>query len=255
MLEIIKEYPDEYFDLVCSDVPYRICTGGSRIELKGNEMSGILRKVCPTDKLKSRWIRQTDEETDNFVRTGKLFANNDIKFSEWLPEIYRVLKNDSHSYFMVNSRNLKDLQTEAEKVGFKFQNLLVWVKNNATANAYYMQKVEFILMLRKGKAKNINFMGTSNVFTYSNIIGNKYHATEKPVDLMEDLIVNSTNEGDIILDPFMGSGTTCVAAKRTNRTYVGFEIEQKYFDIAKQRLSEEDYKLNRNKKSEQKTLF
>lgn len=257
MLEIIKEYPDEYFDLVCSDVPYRICTGGSRLDTVSNMTGGILRKVAKNDPLKSKWVKQEGNNIDNetLIKSGKLFLNNDINFSEWLPEVYRVLKSGSHCYLMVNSRNLKDLQIEAEKVGFKFQNLLVWVKNNATPNKWYMQQAEFILMLRKGREKYINFMGTSNIFSYPNIIGNKYHPTEKPVELMEDLIVNSTNEGDIVLDPFMGSGTTCVAAKRINRKYVGIEIEQKYFDIAEQRLNQEDYKLNRNKKSEQITLF
>lgn len=257
MLEIIKEYPDEYFNLVCSDVPYRICTGGSRLDTVSNMTGGILRKVAKNDPLKSKWVKQEENNIDNetLIKSGKLFLNNDINFSEWLPEVYRVLKSGSHCYLMVNSRNLKDLQIEAEKVGFKFQNLLVWVKNNATPNKWYMQQAEFILMLRKGREKYINFMGTSNIFSYPNIIGNKYHPTEKPVELMEDLIVNSTNEGDIVLDPFMGSGTTCVAAKRINRKYVGIEIEQKYFDIAEQRLNQEDYKLNRNKKSEQITLF
>ena len=262
MLEIIKEYPDEYFNLVCSDVPYRICTGGIRKSIESIEKfaktdpSGIFNRISTRD-LKVKWVKKKAFNEDNamLIESGNLFTHADINFSEWLPEVYRVLKSGSHCYLMVNSRNLKDLQIEAEKVGFKFQNLLVWVKNNATPNKWYMQQAEFILMLRKGKEKYINFMGTSNIFSYPNIIGNKYHPTEKPVELMEDLIVNSTNEGDIVLDPFMGSGTTCVAAKRINRKYVGIEIEQKYFDIAEQRLNQEDYKLNRNKKSEQITLF
>lgn len=121
--EIIKEYPDEFFDCVVSDIPYKIATGGSRIEFKGNEMSGIMRKVCPNDRLKNKWVKQEDSDTDILVRTGKLFANNEIEFSEFLPELYRVLKDGTHCYLMINSRNLKELQIEAEKVGFKFQNL------------------------------------------------------------------------------------------------------------------------------------
>ena len=132
--EIIKEYPDEYFDLVCSDPPYRIATGGGRIEFKGNECSGILRKICKNDRLKNKWVKQEDSDTDILVRTGKLFANNEITFQEFLPELYRVLKSDSHCYLMINSRNLKELQQKAEDVGFKFQNLLVWVKNSATGS-------------------------------------------------------------------------------------------------------------------------
>ena len=66
---------------------------------------------------------------------------------------------------------------------------------------------ELILMLRKGGAKPINNMGTSNIIKIPNIIGKKQHPTEKPIKLMEVLIENSSNEGDLVLDPFMGSGS------------------------------------------------
>lgn len=233
-LELIKNIPDESIDLVCSDIPYKIATGGCAIKEREHEYGGILNRRYVDNELKSKWLKQNDDAI--LIRKGKFFDNIPL-FSEWLPDVYRVLKNNTHCYLMINSRNLKELQVEAEKVGFKFQNLLVWVKNNATPNRYYMQSCEFILMLRKGAAKDINCLGTSNVFSYPNIIGNKYHPTEKNVDLMKDLILNSTNENDIVLDPFMGSGTTCLACKETNRHYVGFEIDKKYYDIARKRLS------------------
>ena len=154
---------------------------------------------------------------------------------------------------MINGRNLKELQVEAEKVGFKFCNLLVWVKNNQTPHKFFMSRTEFILMLRKGKERYINNLGTSNVFTYPNIMGNKLHPTEKPIELMRDLILNSTNEGDKVLDPFMGSGSTCLACKQTNREYYGIEIDEKYYNIAKKRL-ESDF-VSREKKTGQMRLF
>lgn len=143
---------------------------------------------------------------------------------------------------MVNARNLKELQTEAEKVGFVFQNLLVWRKQNATPNKYYMNQLEFILMLRKGAAKNVNDMGMSNCLTCPNIMGKGgkgHHPTEKPVALMEQLIRQSTDEGDIVLDPFAGGGSTLIAAKRLKRHYIGFEIDKQYYDIACNRLYNE----------------
>ena len=115
-----------------------------------------------------------------------------------------------------------------------------------------MQRTEFILMLRKGKEKYINDLGRSNVFIYPNTMGNKYHPNEKPIELMEDFIINSTNEGDKVLDPFMGSGTTCVACKKNNREYYGFEIDEKYYDIAKKRIDSEFVSRNKN---EQMRLF
>ena len=87
-------------------------------------------------------------------------------------------------------------------------------------------------MLRKGKAKYINNLGTKNILKIPNIMGTKVHPTEKPVELMKILIENSSNENDIILDPFMGSGATGVACLES----VGCEIDKKYYEIAKHRI-------------------
>lgn len=149
-----------------------------------------------------------------------------------------MLKNNTHCYIYINPRNLKELQIEAEKVGFKWQNLIVWKKNNSTPNKYYMNSYELILMLRKGNAKNINNMSTKNILEINNIIGKKTHPTEKPVELNKILIANSSNENDVVLDLFMGTGSTGIAAKELNRSFIGIEIDEKYFNIAKQRLEQ-----------------
>jgi site-specific DNA-methyltransferase (adenine-specific) len=81
-------------------------------------------------------------------------------------------------------------------------------------------------------------MGTKNVLQINNIIGNKKHPTEKPVELMKILIQNSTEGGQIVIDPFMGSGTTGVACKELNRNFIGIEIDEKYYEIAKRRIEE-----------------
>ncbi len=258
-LQVLKNYPDNFFDCIVSDVPYKICTGGARISEESQKKygktdpSGILSRMTVNDKIKQKWLKQQyNDDNALFVSSGKLFENCDIKFSEWLPEVYRVTKENTHIYLMINSRNLKELLQEAENTGFKFLNLLVWVKNNATPNKYYMQKCEFILLLRKGCAKNINDMGYSNVFYTPNIIGNKFHPTEKPVELIKEFIKQSTNEGDIVLDMFCGAGSTCIAAKELNRHFVGIEINKKYADIAKARLNNIALKRNKN---EQLKLF
>ena len=179
---------------------------------------------------------------------GKAIEHNEIEFKEWLPEIYRVLKEGTHCYIMINPRNLKDLQEESEKAGFVFQNLLVWDKGNSLPNKYYMNSYELILMLRKGKARNINFMGTSNILRVPNVVRNKKHPTEKPAELMEILIKNSTNEGDTVLDPFMGVGGTGVACKELRREFVGIEIDEKYYGIA-------DERINKKPEWEQMTIY
>jgi site-specific DNA-methyltransferase (adenine-specific) len=137
---------------------------------------------------------------------------------------------------MVNARNLKELQQKAEDVGFIFQQLLVWDKGNSTPNKYYLNSLEFILMLRKGGAKNINNLGTSNLLRIPNIIGDKTHPTEKPVDLWEVLIKNSSEPGDTVLDCFMGTGSSGIACKKLGREYIGIEIDKKYYDISSNRL-------------------
>ena len=187
-LELMKDIPDGSVDLVVSDIPYRLISGGCI-------NSTVYFKSIPSV----------------YVKQGKIFKHNNIKFSEWLPSVYRVLKGNSHCYFMVNGRNLKDLQTEAEKVGFIYQNLLVW---------------------DKGNAKNINNLGSKTIIRVPNV-RNKTHPTEKPVDLMKILIENSSNENDIVLDPFMGSGSTGIACLNTNRNFIGIELDKTYFEIAK----------------------
>ena len=91
-------------------------------------------------------------------------------------------------------------------------------------------------MFRKGRAKNINNCSTKNIIKISNIIGHKLHPTEKPVEVNKILIENSSNEGDTVMDLFMGSGSAGIACKLLNRDFIGIEIDKKYFDIAKKRI-------------------
>lgn len=223
-LELMKDIPDNSIDLVVTDCPYRIVSGGCTNIPRKDEPSGIFNR--------------RNVFTQKNAKSGKLFDNNDIKFEQWLPDVFRVLKENSHCYIMINARNLKDLQTQAEKVGFKFQQLIVWDKGNATPNRYFLNACEFILLLRKGKARNINNMGTKNILSIKNIRG-KTHPTEKPVDLMQVFVENSSNENEVILDPFMGCGSTGIACLKTNRKFIGIELDENYFNIAKERIEKE----------------
>ena len=159
-LELMKELPSESIDLVITDPPYRLVAGGCT--KGGMANSG------------------TFSQNKNAVKKGTLFNHNDIEFSQWIPEVYRVLKMRSHCYIMTNGRNLPRLFQECEKAGFIYQNLLVWNKGNVTPNKWYMNQCEFILMLRKGKAKNINNMGTSTLLSVKNIIGKRFTQQKNP---------------------------------------------------------------------------
>ena len=185
----MHEIPDESVDCVVTDCPY-LLVGGGCSEGEYRTKNGHSQPSCIMNRQRgqTKHITLSGTLNDNAedVRKGKMFEHNNIKFSDWLPDVYRVLKNGTHCYIMINSRNLKELQEEAEKVGFQFQNLLVWRKNSATPNKYYMQQLEFILMLRKGAARNVNDMGMTNCLSVPNIIGKgakNEHPTAKPIAL------------------------------------------------------------------------
>ena len=217
-LEVMKNMPDKSVDLILTDPPYKTITGGDSNGVNSERPKGML--------------------TGN----RKLFKHQTIKISSWMPEIYRVLKEESHCYIFTNSLNLQEMLNEATKVGFKLHNLLVWEKNNCTPSQYYMKNCEYVLFLRKGKAKWINNIGDSKtVHKFNNIIGNKLHPTEKPVDLLEYYLLNSSEPKDIVFDPFMGSGSTGVAAFNTNRNFIGIELDPIYFQIAKDRIKQAQF--------------
>lgn len=210
-LKVLKNIPDNSIDLVLTDPPYLVISGG-KPKHKG-QPSGMLSK-----------------------NDGKIFEYNDIKFEDWIPEAYRVLKDCSQCYIMTNVLNIERCLRVCRENGFGLHNILVWEKQNCTPNRWYMKNCEYVLFLRKGSAKSINNKGSKTVHQFNNIIGHKLHETEKPVDLMKYYISNSSNVGDTVLDMFMGAGSTGVAAKELGRNFIGIEIDKKYYDIAEERL-------------------
>lgn len=217
-LEVMKQIPDGSVDCVITDPPYRVISGGRNDELskkRRNSPCGILSK-----------------------NDGKIFEHNNIDFKDWVPEVYRVLKDNSDFYCMTNTMNIFKLNEICTKTGFKLHNILVWEKNNATPNRWYMKNCEYTLYYYKGQANPINELGSKTVHSFTNP-NDKNHPTEKPVGLMELYVRNSSNIGDTILDPFMGSGSTGLACKHLNRNFIGIELDDKYFQIAQDRINGE----------------
>jgi len=212
---LLNSLPDNCVDLVVTDPPYKCISGGHEKGLSYKHIGSITQK-----------------------NDGKIFEHNDILPSSWIPEVYRVLKPDSHCYIMVNTLNLELFLQISRESGFKLHNVLVWEKQNCLPNRWYMKNCEYILFLRKGKAKPINYMGSKTVHQFVNPQGNKLHPTEKPIDLMELYIANSSIEQGIVLDPFMGSGTTAIACINTNRNFIGFELDTTYCGIANKRIQD-----------------
>lgn len=170
---------------------------------------------------------------------GKIFTYNDLKISSWINECYRVLKDQTHIYIMTNMLNLEEYMREVRAAGFDIHNLLIWEKNNATPNRWYMKNCEYIIFARKGAAKPINNCGTKTVLQIKNV-KDKIHPTEKPTELLRIFIENSTNEGDTVLDPFGGSMSTALAALQTNRKCISFEIDENYYKVGLERLNNFD---------------
>lgn len=213
----MNHMPDNSVDLIVTDPPYKTITGGTKDGAKSDRPKGVLSK------------------------NKNLFKyQNGICIKSWIGELYRVLREGKHCYIFTNSLNIKEMLIEAENAGFKLHNVLVWEKNNCTPSQFYMKNCEYILFFRKGKAKWINDIGRSKtVHSFKNIIGNKFHPTQKPVELLEFYITNSSEKGDIVFDPFIGSGSTALAALHTGRKFIGYEIDEKYYQIACQRVDQE----------------
>lgn len=199
----------EFADCVVTDPPYKTITGGDSDGENSARPKGMLSG------------------------NRKLFDHqNELQPKDWMPIIYAALKQNSHAYIFTNALNMRSMLNAAIEAGFKLHNILVWEKNNCTPSQYYMKNCEYVLFLRKGRAKWINDIGGSKTaHKFDNVIGNKRHPTEKPVDLLKFYIANSTQEGDIVLDPFAGCGSTRDAAIELNRRFVGYEINPKYIQI------------------------
>lgn len=211
-LELISTIPDGSVDMVLTDPPYRVISGGNK---SAQRPMGMLS-----------------------ANDGKIFKHNDIEFSDYLPEIYRVMAVRSHFYLMINFVNLESAMSCVRKAGFKIHNLLVWQKNNVTPNRWYMKNIEYVIFARKGKAKSILNPSSKTCHSFDNVSRGRVHPTQKPVELMQHYIENSSEVGDTILDPFMGSGSTGVAAKNLGRRFIGIELDEEYFEIAKGRINE-----------------
>lgn len=216
-IEWLKTLDNDSVDLIVSDPPYRVTQHGH------SGLGGIFKTKVGEDK----------------KLNGKLFEHNEVDVNDYAGELYRVLKPDSHCYIMTNDRNLQNFMNVFTSIGFNFCKLLIWDKQNKITNQYYMNQVEYILFMYKGRNKQINNCGTSNLISVNNVKNKTHnHPTEKPVELMEILIKNSTNEGDLVLDPFVGVGSTPVACQNLKRNFIGCELDKVYYDTTMERLNE-----------------
>ena len=215
-MEYMRTLEDESIDLIVTDPPYPTTSRGHA----GNS-GGMLQK--------------------EINKKGKVFEHNNIDCTEYAPEFYRVLKDGSHCYVMTNHINLIKMLNVFTDCGFHFIKSLIWNKGNKIMGQYYMSQFEYILFFRKGYGKKINNCGTADILSVPNkktkdTNGKNIHDTEKPVELMKTLVENSTQKGDIVLDPFVGVGATALACIESERNYIGIELDKNYYNIANERV-------------------
>lgn len=207
--DVLGELPDNYVDLIITDPPYKTTKRGGT----GNS-GGMCKKK-------------------EFL-SGQVFKNNNVEIEDFIPELYRVLKEGSHCYIMTNHVNLHKMLEVAKEIGFHFIKSLIWDKGNKIMGQCYMSQYEYVLFFRKGKHKKINNCGTSDILSIPNkktkdSEGKNLHDTEKPIELAKILIENSSQEGDLVVDPFVGIGFVPIACKELNRKFGGSEIDEEYF--------------------------
>ena len=192
-------------------------------------------------------------ENGKFKNTKVINDNNLWWLPKFVNQIYALTKNTA--IIFCAWQNIDKFKIELEKK-FIIKNILVWNKDWFGMGNNYRPNYELILLCCKTnittKSKN-----KSNILTYRRIPPQKLkHSCEKPVGLLEDLIYELTDENDIVLDSFMGSGSTGVACLNTNRRFIGIELDENYFNIACDRLENPMYEQNQNKINDrQKTLF
>ncbi len=209
-LELMKNIPNDSVDLVLTDPPYRMTKRG---------------KSC-----RPNWMPNN---------MGENVFNGEIpSFKKWLELCFIKMKPQSHIYIFTNTISLQEILNAATEAGFKLHNILTMIKDTGMPNRWYYKQTELVLFMRKGKAKPINDYTSRDWFkvVMPKAKDGKLHITQKPIEPLEMFIKNSSDSNGVILDPFMGSGSTGVAAKNLNRKFIGIELDEKYFSIAKGRI-------------------
>ena len=209
--EISKNIEDETVDLIVTDPPYLI-------NYKTNYRKNKQHKFCSSIK------GDNDEE---LIKTA-------------IKESYRILKPNSAMYMFCSPNTIDFFKVEVERY-FKIKNIIIWKKNNWTAGdlqASFGKQYEMIILANKGR-KKFNGKRLTDIWEFDRVSGKKQlHQNQKPVELIEQMIKKHSNVDDLVVDMFMGSGSTGVACKNTGRNFIGIELDDKYFEIAKERIEE-----------------
>lgn len=207
-LELLRQLDDASVDLIITDPPY----GCGKV---------------------SAW-QSTDRRFDEVV-------GNDEVNSDWLPNAYRVLQRFGAMYVFAKWQNANDWKVEITKAGFHLRNQIVWDKMQTGAgdpDTCYAPEYELILFAVKGRHL-LRGNRPSDIIHYPKVPPlSLVHPYEKPIGLLERMILTSSDDGDLVIDPFAGSGTTGVAAIKHGRRFIGGDISPEYVAVANKRRAQ-----------------
>lgn len=226
-LKELKKLEPKSIDMIFADPPYFL--SGNGISCSGGKMVSVN---------KGNWDKKVNiDEKHKFNR-------------KWIKLCYQVLKDDGTIWISGTMHNIYSIGMALEQEGFKIINNITWKKLNPPPNIscrFFVHSTETILWakkdLKKAKHKfNYDLMRELNGGKQAKDVWESSltkpsekkcgrHPTQKPMEILEKLILASTDEGDLILDPFNGSGTTGIVASKLNRRYIGIDLEKEYLDI------------------------
>jgi len=233
-LEILPQLPYSSIDMIFADPPYFLSNGG--ITCHAGRMVSVN---------KGKWdVSQGIEENHKFNLA-------------WLSQCQQVLSKNGVIWVSGTAHIIFSVGFAMQQLGFKILNDVIWFKPNASPNLscrYFTHSTETVIWAAKNKRSRHTFnyelmKQLSNGKQMRNLWeisppqpkekNHGKHPTQKPLKLLERIILASTNEGDLVLDPFNGSGTTAIAAIKLNRKYLGIEISKEFLDLTVQRLEDE----------------
>lgn len=213
-LDLMPSIPDGSVDLVVTDPPFRVKIGTQT------------KRTPAYDKLKDAgWGLEVD----------------------WIKEAYRVMKVGAQIYVCTSDHDMSFHREALEAYGFSILGKLVWIETNplpSYTKKCYRGGLNLALHARKGDTTTYFAKRTQQelrpYWFFPKVGGKKRtpHPTQKPLELIQEWVLNSSQEGDTVLDPYMGSGTTGVACVNTGRNFIGIEQDAGYFEIAQRRIQE-----------------